>query len=358
MTFFAFRGVKSHGWTFYDYIKYGGTTMSNQTYKCLLVEETEPKNFSRKVTEKSIEDLPDGDLLIKVRFSSLNYKDALSASGNRGVTRNFPHTPGIDAAGEVVECESGDFVAGEEVIVTGYDLGMNTPGGFGQYIRIPSAWALRLPDGLALKESMALGTAGFTAALSVLKLEQGGVTPEDGEILVTGATGGVGSIAVSILAGSGYRVVAVTGKPDQAGFLKSLGAAEIMGREEVLEGSDKPMLKERWAGVVDVVGGDILAAAIKATIYGGVVTCCGLVGSMDLNMNVFPFILRGVSLMGVDSVQVDMELRHQVWGRLASEWKPARLAETAAECTLNELDKKIDQILAGKLKGRTVVDLS
>jgi len=332
--------------------------MSSLTYKCLLVEETEPKIFSRKVTERTIEDLPDGDLTIRVRFSSLNYKDALSASGNRGVTRNFPHTPGIDAAGEVVECKTDDFVTGDEVIVTGYDLGMNTPGGFGQYIRIPSAWALRLPDGLDLNESMAIGTAGFTAALSVLKLEQGGVTPEDGDILVTGATGGVGSIAVSILAGSGYRVVAVTGKPDQAGFLESLGAAEVIGREEVLEGADKPMLKERWAGVIDVVGGDILAAGIKAAIYGGVVTCCGLVGSSDLNMNVFPFILRGVSLMGVDSVQVGMELRHQVWGRLASEWKPARLSNMVDECTLEELDEKIDQILAGKLKGRTVANLS
>ncbi|MFV1956662.1 MAG: YhdH/YhfP family quinone oxidoreductase [bacterium] len=331
--------------------------MSNLTYKCLLVEETEPKTFSRKVTERNIEDLPEGDLTIRVRFSSLNYKDALSAVGNRGVTRNFPHTPGIDAAGEVVECETDDFVAGDEVIVTGYDLGMNTPGGFGQYIRIPSSWALKLPNGLALNESMALGTAGFTAALCVLKLERGGVTPENGDILVTGATGGVGSIAVSILANSGYRVVAVTGKPDQVGFLESLGAAEVIAREEVLEGSDKPMLKERWAGVVDVVGGDILAAGIKATMYGGVVACCGLVGSSDLNMNVFPFILRGVSLMGVDSVQASMELRHKVWGRLASEWKPAKLSETATECTLEDLDEKIDQILEGKLKGRTVINL-
>ncbi len=332
--------------------------MSNLTYKCLFVEETEPKTFSRKVTERNIDDLPEGDLTIRVRFSSLNYKDALSAIGNRGVTRKFPHTPGIDAAGEVVECGTDDFAAGDEVIVTGYDLGMNTPGGFGQYIRIPSSWALKLPDGLALNEAMALGTAGFTAALCALKLEQGGVTPENGDILVTGATGGVGSVAVSILGSSGYRVVAVTGKPDQAGFLKSLGAAEVIGREDVLEGSDKPMLKERWAGIVDVVGGDLLAAGIKAARYGGVVTCCGLVGSSDLRMNVFPFIIRGVSLMGVDSVQAGMELRHKVWSRLASEWKPARLSDMVNECTLEKLDEKIDQILESKLKGRTVVNLS
>lgn len=332
--------------------------MSDLTYKCMLVEESEPKVFTRKVTERNIEQLPEGDLTIRVRFSSLNYKDALSATGNRGVTREFPHTPGIDAAGEVVECKTGDFAAGDEVIVTGYDLGMNTPGGFGQYIRIPSSWALKLPAGLTLQESMALGTAGFTAALCVLKLEQAGVLPESGDILVTGATGGVGSIAVSILAGAGYRVVAVTGKSEQAEFLNSLGAAEVIDRGDILEASDRPMLKERWAGVVDVVGGDMLAAAIKAAAYDGVVTCCGLVGSSDLDMNVFPFILRGVSLIGVDSVQVSMDLRHQVWARLASEWKPAKLSESATVCTLEELDGKIDQILDGKLSGRTVIDLS
>lgn len=331
--------------------------MSELTYSCLLVEETEPGTFTRSVAARSLDDLPEGDLLIKVHYSSLNYKDALSATGNKGVSRKFPHTPGIDAAGEVVKCETAKFLPGDEVIVTGYDLGMNTPGGFGQYIRIPSSWALRLPDGLTLKESMALGTAGFTAALCVLGLQNGGIRPGDGDVLVTGATGGVGSIAVSILAKAGYRVVAATGKSSETDLLKSLGATEVVGREEVIDSEGRPMLKERWAGAVDVVGGDTLASIVKATRYGGVVTCCGLVGSVDLAMNVFPFILRGVSLIGIDSVQVPMETRLPVWERLATEWKLDQLEGLVTECTIQELESKIQDILKGQLKGRTVVKL-
>ncbi|TNF50605.1 acryloyl-CoA reductase [bacterium] len=331
--------------------------MSELNFSCMLVEETEPKTFRRSITTKSVDDLPEGDLLVRVHYSSLNYKDALSAIGNKGVTRKFPHTPGIDAAGEVVQCQSGEFSPGDEVIVTGYDLGMNTPGGFGQYIRIPSSWALSLPEGLTLRESMALGTAGFTAALCVRKLQDGGVLPGAGDVIVTGATGGVGSVAVSILAKAGYRVVAATGKSSEKNLLTSLGASEVVGREEVMDSEGRPMLKERWAGAVDVVGGDTLASIIKATHYGGVVTCCGLVGSADLNMNVFPFILRGVSLAGVDSVQVPMEARLPVWKSLASEWKPDLLEDMVAECTLQELEGKIQDILKGHLKGRTVVNL-
>ncbi|MDT8396404.1 MAG: YhdH/YhfP family quinone oxidoreductase [bacterium] len=331
--------------------------MSQPEYSCMLVEETEPNTFTRKIITRNVGDLPEGDLLIRVRYSSLNYKDALSATGNKGVTRTFPHTPGIDAAGEVVRCDTGAFREGDEVVVTGYDLGMNTPGGFGEYIRVPSQWAVPLPAGLTLAESMALGTAGFTAALCVLGLEHGGVVPADGDILVTGATGGVGSMAVSILAKAGYRVTAVTGKPEAAPFLESLGAAQVLGREDVLVGADRPMMKERWAGGVDVVGGDTLAAAVKATRYGGVVTCCGLVGSPDLPLNVFPFILRGVSLVGIDSVQVPMEPRLQVWSRLAGEWKPDNPGQMVSEVGLPGLDAKIDEILAGKVKGRVLVKL-
>ncbi|WP_305042243.1 YhdH/YhfP family quinone oxidoreductase [Geoalkalibacter sp.] len=331
--------------------------MSATTFKALIVEEAEPKKFTRRIGERQLSDLPSGDLLIRVRYSSLNYKDALSATGNKGVTRNFPHTPGIDAAGEVVECTCGRYQPGDQVLVTGYDLGMNTPGGFGQYIRIPCEWAVRLPQGLSPRGSMILGTAGFTAGLCVYKLEQAGVVPGDGEVLVTGATGGVGSIAVGILARQGYRVTAVTGKPAAADFLKTLGAAEILSREAVLEGAERPLMKERWAGVVDVVGGDLLAAAVKATRYGGAVSCCGLVGSPDLNLNVFPFILRGVSLLGVDSVQCPLEPRLEVWGKLAGPWKPAHLEETAQVCTLEELEDRIHAILKGQLQGRALVDL-
>jgi putative YhdH/YhfP family quinone oxidoreductase len=273
------------------------------------------------------------------------------------VTKNYPHTPGIDAAGEVVQCEGGAFEVGDQVIITGFDLGMNTAGGYGQYIRVPSSWAVKLPAGLTLRESMILGTAGFTAALSVWKLAEAGVKPADGDILVTGATGGVGSIAVAILAKAGYRVVAATGKPAEKEYLASLGAAEVVGRDEVLAGSERPMMKERWAGVVDVAGGETLAAAIKSTRYGGAVTCCGLVASPELNLNVFPFILRGVSLLGIDSVQCPLEPRRQVWARLAGEWKPEALEKAATEVTLETLEAKIHGILKGEVRGRVLVRL-
>ncbi len=329
----------------------------SESYRAMLVEQVDKKQFTRKITERNTDELPEGELLIRVRYSSLNFKDALSSVGNPGVSRNFPHTPGIDAAGEVVECSDGSFKPGDEVLVTGFDLGMNTAGGFGQYIRIPSKWAVALPAGLSQKEAMIYGTAGFTAGLSLQALVDSGVTPDDGEILVTGATGGVGSVAVALLAKAGYTAVAATGKADQAEFLKSLGAVEVVGREAVLEGAERPMMKERWAGAIDCVGGDYLAAAIKSTKYGGTVTCCGLTASPDLNINVFPFILRGVSLLGIDSVECPTDPRLSLWDKLASEWKLGRLADLTDECGLDALDEKIDLMLKGGLKGRTLVNL-
>jgi len=327
----------------------------SMSFTAMVVEQPEPKKFTRRIGTRSLEDLPAGDVVIRVAYSSLNYKDALSATGHPGVSRKFPHTPGIDAAGEVVSSENEAFKPGDEVIVTGFDLGMNTPGGFGQLIRVPAAWVVPKPDGLTLRETMILGTAGFTAALSVWKLEQNGVAPCSGDILVTGAGGGVGSLAVALLAKAGYRVVAGSSKdPD---YLKQLGAAEVIGREEVLKDADRPMTKERWGGVVDVVGGDTLAAAIKSTRYGGSVTCCGLVGSADLNLNVYPFILRGVSLLGIDSVECAMGPRLQVWQRLAGPWKLDILNEVVNECTLDTLEEKIQAILKGQVRGRTLVKL-
>ncbi|NJC88825.1 MAG: acryloyl-CoA reductase [Desulfuromonas sp.] len=327
------------------------------TFKALLVEQPEPKRFIRSIVQRTLSDLPDGELVVRVRWSSLNYKDALSATGHPGVTRHFPHTPGIDAAGEVVSDASGCFRPGEQVIVTGYDLGMETDGGYGQLIRIPATWALPLPKGLSPRDATIYGTAGLTAALPVHALIQHGIHPEGGEILVTGATGGVGSVAVALLAKLGYRVTAATGKPEAVAFLTRLGAELVISREEVTTNVERPMLKERWQGVVDCVGGDTLAAALKSTRYGGYVTCCGLVGSPELNLNVYPFILRGVSLLGIDSVQCPLALRTAVWNKLGDEWHLAQLNDLVDECSLEGLEEKIGAILQGRLQGRTVVKL-
>ncbi len=327
-------------------------------FKALIVEKTDDGRFVREIRERSINDLPPGDLVVRVVYSSLNYKDALSATGHPGVTRQFPHTPGIDAAGEVISCTGGAFAAGDNVIITGYDLGMETDGGWGEFIRVPSSWAVRLPANLTLREAMTLGTAGFTAALSVLKLEQAGVKPSDGDILVTGATGGVGACAVTILARAGYRVTASTGKSSDEAFLRMLGAAEIITRDQVTAGLERPLMKERWAGCVDVVGGDTLAAAIKATRYGGAVTCCGLVGSTELPLNIFPFILRGVSLIGIDSAGCPADPRAQVWNKLAGEWKPEQLHDLVTEVRLEGLEEKIQAMLRSESHGRVVVKLS
>ena len=233
-------------------------------FRALVVEKSADGKFTRRVMERSTDALPAGDVLVDVRYSSLNYKDGLSATGNPGVTRNFPHTPGIDAAGTVLESASTQFKAGDEVIVIGFDLGMNTPGGFGQRIRVPAGWVVPRPAGLGLEESMILGTAGFTAALAIDKLEASGMRTGGGPVLVTGATGGVGSVAVMLLARLGYEVAAVTGKASQHDFLKGLGAKEILARDALIEGANRPMLKERWGGVVDTVGGDILFNAVKS----------------------------------------------------------------------------------------------
>jgi putative YhdH/YhfP family quinone oxidoreductase len=329
----------------------------SETFKALLVEQPEKKVFTRTIVERSVADLPEGELLVRVHYSSLNFKDALSATGNPGVTRNFPHTPGIDAAGEVVSCSDGSFAPGDQVIVTSYDLGMETDGGFGQMIRVPSKWALKLPAGLSLKESMIQGTAGLTAALSVYELVQGGVKPQDGPILVTGATGGVGSLAVAILAKAGYQVTAATGKAAEGAYLKAIGATEVIERAAVTEGNERPLMKTLWGGVVDCVGGEMLAAAVKSTRPMGVVTCCGLVGSIELPLNVFPFILRGVRLIGIDSAECPMSHRAAVWQKLAAEWKLDNLEGMVDEVGLDGLEEKIQSMLQGGAKRRTLVNL-
>jgi acrylyl-CoA reductase (NADPH) len=331
--------------------------MTDTFFNALVVREADG-SFTRQIERRSLADLLPGEILVRVHYSSLNYKDALSATGNKGVTRSYPHTPGIDAAGVVEASEGAEFYPGDEVIVTSYDLGMNTPGGWSQYIRVPVAWVVPLPEGLTLRESMIYGTAGFTAALSVHALQKHGVTPDQGEILVTGATGGVGSLAVGILAQAGYHVVAATGKPDAELFLRELGAADVMSRDQVLDTSPRPLLKGRWACVVDTVGGEYLATALKSTQYGGAVTCCGLVASADLSTTVYPFILRGISLLGVDSQNCPLDLRRQIWHKLTADWKLPNLDHLATERTLADLEPEIERILTGKQRGRIVVRLA
>lgn len=332
--------------------------MSPTSFRAMVVEETPDKGFVRRIQEKKIHDLPKGEVLIKVHYSSLNYKDALSAVGNKGVTRRYPHTPGIDAAGIVEESQAPAFKPGDEVLVTGYDLGMNTSGGFGQYIRVPSEWVVPLPTNLSLETCMIYGTAGFTAGLSLDKLITSGVTPEDGEILVTGASGGVGSMAVALLAHCGYNVVAVSGKPQAVEMLTALGARQVLGREAVTDDTGKPLLVQRWAACVDTVGGDVLSCALRSTSRHGVVTCCGNVGSADLNITVYPFILRGVTLIGIDSATTEMPLRRKIWNNFAGPWRLPNLDRLSSTIELAELDAHIEKILAGGQMGRRVVRLT
>ncbi|MCP4757759.1 MAG: YhdH/YhfP family quinone oxidoreductase [Proteobacteria bacterium] len=331
--------------------------MENKTFKAMVVTETADKTFTREIATKSIDELPEGNVVVKVCYSSLNYKDALSATGNKGVTRNYPHTPGIDTAGIVEDSLSDTFKPGDEVIVTSYDLGMNTSGGFQEFVRVPADWIVKRPANLTLKEAMIYGTAGFTAGLSVNALTHL-VKPEDGDVLVTGASGGVGSVAVSILTKIGYRVAAVGGITEEKEFLTAIGAKEIIDREEAADTSSRPVLKARWAGVIDTVGGDILATAIKSTKYGGSVTCCGNAASPDLPLSVFPFILRGVRLLGIDSQNCPMELRSKIWEKLAGEWKLDGLAELSNEISLEDLEERMQLMLQGKSKGRTVVNIA
>ena len=330
--------------------------MENRTFKALVVSETTGGNFVRDIKNREIKDLPDNDVLVRVRFSSLNYKDALSATGDKGVTRHFPHTPGVDAAGVVVESEDQRFHEGDEVIVTSYDLGENTPGGFGQFIRVPGDWIVPLPQGLSLRESMILGTAGFTAACGVYKLIHNGTVPDRGPVLVTGATGGVGSLGVMLLAGRGYEVVAATGKMDQQVYLSKLGASDVIHRGEVTEVSDNPLLSGRWAGVLETVGGNMLDAAIRQTKHNGTVACCGNVLGGQLITSIYPFILRGVSLLGIDSGICLMPMRKKIWNLLANDWKIKNLEELARECTLDTLEEEILKILHGKQVGRVLIN--
>ena len=325
-------------------------------FKALVSSESN-KKYESKVQSRTIQDLPEGDVLIKVYFSSLNYKDALSAIGNKGVSRNYPHTPGIDAAGIIETSESKNFKVGEEVIVTGYDLGMNTSGGFSEYIRVPSEWVVKKPEGISLSESMALGTAGLTAGLCVRKLINHKLTPDSGKLFVTGATGGVGIVAMMLLSKLGFEVVAITGKLESQDMLKKYGASEVITREDLDQPLISPLQKSIYAGGIDAVGGNVLSNLICATSQRAAIACCGMVNGADLNTSVFPFILRGISLYGVDSAETELGIKEEVWNNFSSEWKLEGLENQIKEITLSDLPAEIDTILKGQQIGRIRVKM-
>lgn len=332
--------------------------MSVSKFLALRVFNEGNGTFRQEVVERSTTELPPGDLLIDVQYSSVNYKDALSATGAPGVTRHYPHTPGIDAVGSVVESTTEEFNIGDLVIVTGFRLGMDTDGGFGQRVRVPACWAVLKPKEITLRECMVMGTAGLTAALCVQKLERLGMNPQSGPIVVTGSTGGVGSCAVSLLGHLGYEIHAITGKNTQHEFLRSLGAHTVLSREKFMEDSHRALLRESWGGIVDTVGGEMLMHAIKGLRYGASAAACGLVSSPTFPGSVFPFILRNVNLLGVDSAETPQFERSTMWEKLATEWKFPHLEQLEHSYNLNTVMNGVRRLLKGEMVGRGVVDLA
>jgi putative YhdH/YhfP family quinone oxidoreductase len=329
--------------------------VADEQFPCFMVRKSDDGTVRAAVESLSKADLAAGEVLIRVAWSSLNYKDALASQGHPGVVRTFPHVPGIDCAGTVVESASSDFPPGDEVLVTGYELGASHWGGYAGYVRVPADWVVALPNGLSMRDAMVHGTAGFTAAQCVSAIVARGIKPDRGPVVVTGATGGVGCIAVAILANLGYDVAAVTGKADQHDWLRRLGANTILGRNDVDDASNRPMLEARWTAAVDTVGGRPLATLIRSIDHRGCVAACGLVAGTDLNLTVYPFILRGVTLAGIDSAKCPRPERLEIWRKLSGEWKLDQLDQIAHEVTLSELQRSIDEILHGRIVGRTLV---
>lgn len=310
-----------------------------------------------RIVTRSMEDLPEGDVTIKVHYSGVNFKDGMTLDKNAKIAEHYPIVPGIDLAGEVVESKESSFKEGDKVIVTSYALGTGHDGGYSQYARVPADWVVPLPDGLTMREAMIIGTAGFTAALSIYKLEKHGLTPEDKPVLVTGATGGVGSMAVDMLSKNGYSVTASTGKESEHEYLKKIGAEEIVGREEVTPEKIKPLGKQTWAAAVDPTGGKPLASILSSTKHNGAVAISGLTAGIEVPTTVIPFILRGVDLLGIDSVYCPMDVRKAVWERAASDLKPQHLDEIAQEVTLDGLQGALEDILQSKIRGRVLLKL-
>ena len=328
-----------------------------QSFDALVVDKQEDK-FSVKIEKQTLENLSEGEVLIRVHYSGVNYKDSLAAIPDGNIVSTYPQIPGIDLAGVVISSKDSQFKEGDQVIATSYEIGVSHSGGYSEYAQIPDKWVVPLPEGLTLKEAMTIGTAGFTAALSVQRLEENGVSPAKSKVLVTGATGGVGSFAVSILAGAGYKVEASTGKSSEEAYLKRLGASSVISREEVFDGKVRTLGKQKWAAAIDPVGGEPLASLLSQIEYGGSVAVSGLTAGTSLPTNVIPFILRGVNLLGIDSVYCPMETRLKVWKRLATDFKPINLEDLIQqEITLQQLPEVLPTLLKGEARGRTIVSL-
>jgi NADPH2:quinone reductase len=328
-------------------------TNTRDAFKAFRIFDTDGR-VSGAIVDATLDELSAGDVVIAAAYSSVNYKDALAATGAVKILKRFPLIGGIDVAGTVASSTDARFHEGDRVLVTGYDLGVGNDGGYSAYARVPADWVVALPTGLSVLDVMAIGTAGFTAALSVIRLEQNGLTPGKGPVVVTGATGGVGSIAVAILAGLGYEVTAVTGKDGEHDYLRSLGATTVLPRSAA-EKSGRPIEKMQWAGAVDPVGGDTLAWLTKTMNYGASIASSGLTGGIELHMTVIPFILRGVNLLGIDSVMCPMPLRLEVWRRLATDMKPKTLASITRQIELAGLPDAFATLAAGNARGRFVV---
>jgi acrylyl-CoA reductase (NADPH) len=328
-------------------------------FRAFVVERHDDGTVSRSLTTLEPEQLHAGEVTIRVEWSSVNYKDALATIANGGVARVTPLVPGVDLAGTVVDSSDPDIAPGDRVLAHAYDLGVSRHGGFAELARVPAAWVVPLPDGLTARDAMAIGTAGFTSALSLERLEARGMQPDDGPVLVTGATGGVGSTAVAMLAARGYHVVGSTGKQEEHSYLRELGAAEVLDRSETIVSSGKVLERERWAGAVDCVGGATLAYVLRTLRYGAAVAASGNTGGRELNTTVFPFIMRGIDLLGIDSVNTPIQRRREVWQRLATDLRPPHLEESIArEVELADVESVLDDIMQGQVRGRVVVRVS
>lgn len=324
-------------------------------FKALVLNQTDDKQTTAEIRQLDVSDLPEGEVLVDVACSSLNYKDGLAVTGAGKIIRNFPMVPGIDFAGTVAESASDRFKPGDEVILTGWGVGERYWGGYAQKARVKADWLVPMPAGLDAQKAMTIGTAGLTAMLCVMTLEDAGVKPESGKVLVTGAAGGVGSVSVLLLSQLGYHVVAVSGRPETHDFLSGLGAKEFLGRETMSQPA-RPLESQRWAGAVDVVGGDMLARVLAEMDYNGTVAACGLAGGFKLPTTVMPFILRNVSLRGVDSVSCPLERRTTAWQRLAAELPASAYSDLGQTISLEAVPQAAQDIIAGKVKGRVLVD--